>query len=139
MKKLVLLLLLFSLVTVYGQKPSIQIIPQPVEVQPSDGSFTLTKSSTIGYDSQDCRKIADMLSEKLNHSTGFSIKPQQDKAGSIQFILNKVPVPQIGKEGYTLVSSAKGVIISANAPAGLFYGMQTLLQLFLKKLKANRQ
>jgi hexosaminidase len=137
MKKLVLLLLLFSLVTVYGQKPSIQIIPQPVEVQPSDGSFTLTKNSTIGYDSQDCRKIAEMLSVRLNHSTGFSIKPQQDKAGSIQFILNKVAVPQIGKEGYTLVSSAKGVIISANAPAGLFYGMQTLLQLFPKEVESK--
>lgn len=137
MKKLVLLLLLFSLVTVYGQKPSIQIIPQPVEVQPSDGSFTLTKSLTIGYDSQDCRKIADMLSVRLNHSTGFSIKPQQDKAGSIQFILNKVAIPQIGKEGYTLVSSPKGVIISANAPAGLFYGMQTLLQLFPKEVESK--
>ncbi len=137
MKKLVLLLLLFSLVTVYGQKPSIQIIPQPVEVQPSDGSFTLTNNSTIGYDSQDCRKIADMLSERLNHSTGFSIKPQQDKAGSIQFILNKVAVPQIGKEGYTLDASAKGVIISANAPAGLFYGMQTLLQLFPKEVESK--
>jgi hexosaminidase len=137
MKKLVLLLLLFSLVTVYGQKPSIQIIPQPVEVQPSEGSFTLTKTSTIGYDSQDCRKIAEMLSVRLNHSTGFSIKPQQDKAGSIQFILNKVAVPQIGKEGYTLVSSAKGVVISANAPTGLFYGMQTLLQLFPKEVESK--
>ena len=137
MKKLVLLLLLFSLVTVYGQKPSIQIIPQPVEVQPSDGSFTLTKTSTIGYDNQDCRKIAEMLSVRLNRSAGFSIKPQQDKAGSIQFILNKVAVPQIGKEGYTLVASAKGVIISANAPAGLFYGMQTLLQLFPKEVESK--
>ncbi len=137
MKKLVLLLLLFSLVTVYGQKPSIQIIPQPVEVQPSDGSFTLTKNSTIGYDSQDCRKIAEMLSVRLNHSTGFSIKPQQDKTGSIQFILNKVALPQIGKEGYTLDASAKGVIISANAPAGLFYGMQTLLQLFPKEVESK--
>jgi hexosaminidase len=137
MKKLVLLLLLFSLVTVYGQKPSIQIIPQPVEVQPSDGSFILTKTSTIGYDSQDCRKIAEMLAVKLNRSTGFSIKPKEDKAGSIQFVLNKVAVPQIRKEGYTLVASAKGVIISANAPAGLFYGMQTLLQLFPKEVESK--
>ena len=137
MKKLVLLLLLFSIVTVYGQKPSIQIIPQPAEVQLSDGTFTLIKTSTIGYNSQDCRKIAEMLSARLNLSTGFSIKPKEDKAGSIQFILNKVTVPQIGKEGYTLVSSAKGVIISANAPAGLFYGMQTLLQLFPKEVESK--
>ena len=137
MKKLVLLLLFFSLATVYGQNPSIQLIPQPAEIQQSDGSFVLTKTSTIGFDSQESRKIAEMLSQKLNISTGFSIKPQQDKAGSIQFNLNKVPVTLIGKEGYTLVSSPAGVIITANAPAGLFYGMQTLLQLLPKEIESK--
>jgi len=137
MKKLVLLLLFFSLATVYGQNPVIQLIPQPVEIQQSDGSFVLTKTSTIGFDSQQSRKIAEMLSWKLNLSTGFSIKPQQDKAGSIQFNLNKVPVTLIGKEGYTLVSSPKGVVITANEPAGLFYGMQTLLQLLPKEIESK--
>ena len=137
MKKLVLLLLFFSLATVYGQNPAIQLIPQPVEIQQSDGSFVLTKTSTIGFDSQESRKIAEMLSQKLNLSTGFSFKPQQDKAGSIQFDLNKVPVALIGKEGYTLVSSPRGVVITANAPAGLFYGMQTLLQLFPKEIESK--
>src|ERR1035437_10114231 len=100
MKKLVFLLLFFSLATVYGQNTAIQLIPQPVEIQQSDGSFMLTKTSTLGFDGQQSRKIAEMLSQKLNLSTGFSIKPQQDKAGSIQFNLNEVPVTQIGKEGY---------------------------------------
>src|SRR5450759_2326573 len=137
MKKLVFLLLFFSFAMVYGQKPAIQLIPQPVEIQQSDGSFALIKTSTIGFDSQESRKIAEMLCQKLNLSTGFSFKPQEDKAGSIQFNLNKVPVTQIGKEGYTLVSSPKGVVISANAPAGLFYGMQTLLQLLPKEIESK--
>ena len=137
MKKLIFLLLLFSLATVYGQNPAIQLIPQPVEIQQSEGVFVLTKTSTIGFDSQESRKIAEMLSQKLNRSTGFSFKPQQDKAGSIQFNLNKAPVAQIGKEGYTLVSSSKGVVITANKPAGLFYGMQTLLQLLPKEIESK--
>ena len=137
MKKLVFLLLFLSLATVYGQNPAIQLIPRPVEIQQSDGSFVLTRTSTIGFDSQQSRKIADMLSQKLNISTGFMIKTQQDIAGSIQFNLNKVPVAQIGKEGYTLVSSPKGVVISANEPAGLFYGMETLLQLLPKEIESK--
>ncbi len=137
MKKLIFLLLLFSLATVYGQNPAIQLIPQPVEIQQSEGVFVLTKTSTIGFDSQESRKIAEMLSQKLNRSTGFSFKPQQDKAGSIQFNLNKAPVAQIGKEGYTLVSSSKGVVITANKPAGLFYGMQTLLQLLPEEIESK--
>jgi len=78
-----------------------------------------------------------MLSQKLNVPTGFSIKVQQNTTGKIQFNLNKVAAPQIGKEGYTLVSSAKGVVITANEPAGLFYGMQTLLQLFPKEIESK--
>jgi hexosaminidase len=137
LKKLVLFLLFFSLAAAYGQNPALQLIPMPVEIQQSDGSFVLKNTSTIGYDSPDSRKIAEMLYNKLSLSAGFSIKPRQEKAGSIQFNLNKVPVTQIGKEGYTLVSSPKGVVITANAPAGLFYGMQTLLQLLPKEIESK--
>jgi hexosaminidase len=48
-----------------------------------------------------------------------------------------VPVALIGKEGYTLVSTANGVVITANAPAGLFYGMETLLQLLPKEIESK--
>ena len=113
-------MLFSSLTVVYAQNPAPQLIPQPVELQQADGNYLLTKASTIGFDNPESRKIAEMLCQKLNLSTGFSFKPQEDKAGSIQFNLNKVPVTQIGKEGYTLVSSAKGVVITANEPAGLF-------------------
>ena len=137
MKKLVLLLLLFSIASVYGQKPAIQIIPQPVDIQQTEGTFLITKNSTIGYDGIESRKIAEMLVRKLNPSTGFSFTPQQGKTASIQFNLNKVAVAQIGMEGYTLISSANGVVISANKPAGLFYGMQTLLQLLPKEIESK--
>lgn len=134
MKKLLLLWLLFSVATVFGQKPAIQLIPQPVELQQSDGLFLLTNNSTIGFDSQESRKTAEMLAQKLNLSTGFTLTPQQQNDGSIQFNLNKVSAAQLGKEGYTLVSTVKGVVITANQPAGLFYGMQTLLQLLPKEI-----
>jgi len=134
MKKLVLLGLLFSVAIVYGQKPAIHLIPQPVELQQSEGMFLLTNTSTIGFDSQECRKTAEMLAQKLNHSTGFVFSPQQQTESSIQFNLTKVPVSQLGKEGYTLVSTTKGVVITANQTAGLFYGMQTLLQLLPKEI-----
>jgi hexosaminidase len=137
MKTRILFLLLFFLTNVYGQDFSIILIPQPVEIQLSDGIYLLTKNSTIGFDSQESRKIAEMFALKLNVPTGFSIKVQQNAAAAIQFNLNKVPVAQIGKEGYTLVSSAKGVVITANEPAGLFYGMQTLLQILPKEIESK--
>jgi hexosaminidase len=137
MKKLVSLLLFFSLITVYGQNPSIQLIPQPVEIHQSDGVFLLTNTSTIGFNNPEGRKVAEMLEQKLNGATGFSIVLKQDKTGSIQLNLNKVAVAQLGKEGYTLVSAPEGVVITANTTAGLFYGMQTLLQLLPKEIESK--
>ena len=137
MKKLILLLLLLSFATVYGQKPAIQIIPQPVDIQQTDGAFILTGTSTVGFDAPEGGKVAEMLSQKLNRSTVFSISPGQQKTGSIQFNLNKAPDSKIGNEGYILVSSASGVVITANQPAGLFYGMQTLLQLLPKEIESK--
>src|SRR5665811_654508 len=121
MKKLIFLWLLFSVAIVYGQKPAILLIPQPVELQQSEGVFLLTNTSTIGFDSQEGRKTAEMLAQKLKLSTGFLFTPQLQKESSIQFNLNKVPAEQLGKEGYTMLSTAKGVLITANQPAGLFY------------------
>ena len=137
MKKLVLLLLFFSLATAYGQNPAISLIPQPVEIQQSDGIFVLTNTSTISFNKQVGHKVAEMLSQKLNVATGFSITPHQDEAGSIQLNLNKVPAAQLGKEGYSLVSAPEGVVITANEPAGLFYGMQTLLQLLPEEIESK--
>ncbi|MCE5344823.1 MAG: family 20 glycosylhydrolase [Bacteroidales bacterium] len=137
MKKLILLVFLFAMTRVYGQEQTVHLIPQPVEVKQSSGYYTLTKASTIGFADLQSRKTAEMLAQKLNIPTGFSIRAQQSKSGSIQFNLNKIPVPQIGKEGYTLISTSKGVVITANEAAGLFYGMQTLLQLLPKEIESK--
>ncbi len=137
MKKVFFFLLFFTLTRVYGQNTALNLIPQPVEIQQSAGSYILTNASAIGYDSQESRKTAEMFAQKLNIPTGFSIKAQQIKTGEIQFNLNKAPVAQLGKEGYTLVSTPKGVVITANEPAGLFYGMQTLIQLLPKEIESR--
>ncbi len=137
MKKLLLLVLILSMTRAYAQSPVISIIPQPVEIKQSEGTFELDKNLTISFDGQEAGKIAEMLALKLNQATGFSIKPQQGNSGSIKIILNKVPVSQLGKEGYTLESSPAGIIITANQPAGLFYGVQSLLQLLPKEIESK--
>ena len=139
MKTALLIIFFFILINIYGQDPAIHLIPQPVEIQQSGGSYQMTKSSTIGFDKQEGRKVAEMFAQKINVPTGFSTKALQNNSSAIQFNLNKVPVQQIGKEGYTLVSTPKGVVITANEPAGLYYGMQTLLQLLPKEIESRNE
>ncbi len=137
MKKILLFVLLLTLGRMFAQTPAINVIPQPADIQQSGGNYEITKTSSITYDTPDALKIANMFSQKLSLSSGFDIKPMQGNSGSIQFNLSQTPVAELGKEGYTLVSSPTGIIITANEPAGLFYGMQTLLQLLPKEIESK--
>ncbi|MBK8883981.1 MAG: family 20 glycosylhydrolase [Bacteroidales bacterium] len=136
-KKLSFFALIFVCTMTYGQESAINLIPQPAEIQKTGGSFQLSSSSKISYSNQECRKIAELMAAKLKTATGFSIKSEQNTSGSIQLNLNKGPVEKLGREGYSFVSSSKGVVISANEPAGLFYGAQTLLQLLPPEIESK--
>ncbi len=118
-----------------------QLIPQPVAMNLSKGTFTLTASSTVGYNNTESRGAAEMFAKSIHIPTGFALTPVQRKSSAIQFNILAMPDTKIGKEGYLLSVSSKHVVISANTPAGLFYGMQTLLQLLpseiMKKESVN--
>jgi hexosaminidase len=137
MKNFLLFFLVMIIAAVQAQNSALNLIPQPVEVKLEKGSFSLTKSTSIGFNKPESREIAEMLARKLNVATGFNLKATQGNKGAIQLNLNSVPDPQLGKEGYSLVSTSKSIIISANQPAGLFYGMQTLLQLLPVEIESK--
>ncbi len=110
----------------------VSIIPEPVSLQQKEGVYNLKTQVVIeeGSTNLAVKKIADWLKEKLS-VTGLpvSIASSAEKA-DVHFSLNKTANNTIGKEGYQLiVSASNGVTITANDPAGLFYGAQTLLQL----------
>src|SRR5207253_5160865 len=43
------------------------------------------------------------------------------------------------KEGYELIVSPSSITITADSAAGLFYGIQTLLQLLPKEVESNKE
>lgn len=138
MKKLFLFfLLLTSMKMLNAQTNVIHLIPQPVDLKASTGVYPLTNATTISFDKLESRTTAEMLAQRLNAPTGFSLKAQQGKTGAIQLNINTVPNAELGNEGYTLDASPKGVVITANQTAGLFYGMQTLVQLLPKEIESK--
>ena len=118
MKKLLFFLFLSLMTLLNAQNNSIQLIPQPVNMIQSTGSFLLTNTTTVSYNQAESRTIADMLIQRLNVPTGFSLKAQQGKTGIIQLNLNTSTNAELGKEGYILEATTKGVVISANQTAG---------------------
>ena len=133
----ILVLLLICSSSPAQNNTMLQLIPQPVTVQPMSGSFTLTAASSIAYDGVESRFAAEMFAQKINLPTGYSIMPREGTDGSIRFMLFEKKNQQIGTEGYVLEVLPGGINISANNSAGLLYGMQTLLQLLPKEIEGK--
>jgi hexosaminidase len=136
-KKLFLLILILAFGKLYGQDTSDNLIPKPAEIRKTGNTFRLTASSTISYNSPEAKPVAEFLAAKLAAPTGFTLRTRQSTSGTIQLSLNKTPVEKLGKEGYTLNTTSRMVTIAANEPAGLFYGVQTLLQLLPPEVESK--
>ena len=117
--------------------PEIAIIPEPVSVTKSSGHFTLPENITIQA-SPDMKAVVDHLQAKLTAATGYFVSSSNTPQGNptIKLVLNSKVNAQIGDEGYQLSVTPNAIVIKANKAAGLFYGVQTLVQLFPKEIES---
>lgn len=137
MKHILTFFAVLFIATCFAQNKSLSLIPIPVEFKQNKGEFIFSKSSTISSNSKEGMEVANQLAAKLSIATGFPTKVSNSKKGSIQLNINTVPDNRLGSEGYTLVANTKGILITANRTAGLFYAMQTLLQLFPSEIESS--
>lgn len=115
------------------------LIPEPVKISTSKGQFSLKSSTTILIQQEEARTTAELLAVRLNKATGwnFTVKKGSHQPNAISFSLHKNPVEELGKEGYNLEVDANGAKVTANQTGGLFYGMQSILQLLPTEIESN--
>ena len=134
------LFLCLSSIKSYSQDNTnqIAIIPQPVSVVENAGHFLLPQNITIESPSQpEMKQVIAFLTDRLSTPTGIPVVVKNsDPSATVQLVLNKKADNVIGKEGYHLSVTPQNIIITANTPAGLFYGVQTLVQLFPKEIES---
>jgi hexosaminidase len=138
MKKslLVLFLLQFFLCISFAQnfkkKHPFHIIPKPVSVSLEKGAFVLNGQTSVIADSKSA-DMAFLLAQMLNESFGFHFVSKKETASpnenEIILRINSRGDTSLGNEGYKMNVSSKKILLSANKPHGLFYGIQTLLQI----------
>lgn len=109
--------------------PSVNIVPRPVAVKPSAGSFVLNGQTQILAVDRESRKTAGLLNDFLLKQNGLHLRIGVDRPKRENFIsFSQAGSRDLPKEGYRLVIGAKSIRVIGQ-PAGLFYGMQTLAQL----------
>lgn len=139
MKKMIFIFccLLFTL-SAFCQAGALAIIPEPVTVIKKTGNFVLPKSITIeaGHHPGLKTTIA-FLKDRFEKAAGTTVNVNKGPLATIKLLINSKADATLGAEGYRLSVNPKEILIRANQPAGLFYGAQTLLQLFPPEIESN--
>lgn len=127
--KLLPILFLICLATGCVKKAPVEInlVPKPVETKISEGTFVLTDKSCLVVDENIQRlvEIKDFVQKILKERSGWQLREKKGKGLKLELST----LDGIGDEGYHLSISKQGIVITANTPAGLFYGVQTLRQM----------
>ncbi len=128
-----LLLLVFPLM---GWSQPVSIIPKPVKMEAGNGYFKIDNHTSIKYDTKVAalRQTASFFSSFVKDVSGINLTQNAKHVKYISFELKKIPA--IGDEGYKLSVSPTSIVIAANNPKGIFYGIQSLIQL-LPQVRTN--
>ena len=119
-----------------------QIIPRPASLTPGEGVFAIQPATAIYVDpdTPEMLQLGQYLAGLLQPATGYGLPV---RAGDIRplgaILLTTAGDGELGAEGYELSVVPSGARISAAAPAGVFYGIQTLRQLLPPAIEGRTQ
>ncbi|MDR0700020.1 MAG: beta-N-acetylhexosaminidase [Tannerella sp.] len=104
------------------------ILPEPQQINYGEGSFHWKEQVSIAFP----KELSGEVRLMGNWLAGdFAIHPilyEGKEKADIRLLLNPAVLPG-QPEGYLLEVKNKNIIISANTPTGILYGMQTLRQM----------
>lgn len=121
------------------RRPEVQIIPQPASLTNMEGTFSISSQTKIliNSESPEMHKVTSNLSLHLENLYGLKNKLIFSGAPEKKSIFIKLNTGlSISKEAYNLIVSPKGILLEAPSASGLFYGIQSLLQL-MPPIKQN--
>lgn len=115
----------------------INVIPKPLSLVQNEGSFKVTKSTKFYASTPEAKTIATFFASKIESSTGYDLAISEEEVSSNAIALLIDNSLEVNDEGYTLVATDKLVSIKAKTAKGLFYGMQTLMQLLPAEIEST--
>lgn len=142
---LALAIITFAVSVTLAADTKITVIPKPMEIRPAPGHFVVGQKTAIYAQSgrSDVKKVAKYLSEQLRPATGLSLVVLEQSKAQVpvdSFLLTtENSDSSLGDEGYELLVTKSNVVLRAQKPAGLFYGVQTLRQLLPPQIESRKK
>ncbi|RZL49891.1 MAG: beta-N-acetylhexosaminidase [Pedobacter sp.] len=135
MKRFFLLLLpaFFALQTLAQTDANMGIIPAPVSIKKTSGTFQLDKTVALISNEPSNSKTSDLLNAFVVKKGGFALRETKAVSGSQKsIVLTSLGADQLPAEGYTIQISNNQIKV-VGKDAGLFYAVQSLMQLMPDK------
>lgn len=103
---------------------SLQLIPMPNTVKAYIDSLNVEAGFVLTSDT-----VSEEIMQNLKNYLSSTSFPMSDNGVKLQLQLAQKQDSLASDESYSMVVDKKGIVISATSETGLFYGLQTLLQL----------
>lgn len=124
-----------------AQTVPVSVIPEPVQLNEKKGVFVPDAQTTIVVSTSDSSlyPLARHFAEWITPATGYTLKLVHDKPVGkyIRLSLDATAKDLKTSEGYKLSVTEYGIQLSAQKAAGIFYGLQTLRQLFPASIESK--
>lgn len=124
--------LLLSTTTYSFQSQEFNIVPKPVSIEQTNGSFTIADDITIRYSDEELKPVAEYLNDLLfvTNWKGYELSGSDaNESGKVIFLQIDPNGSYENEEAYSLSVNEKRILIKAPGASGVFYGVQTLRQL----------
>ncbi|MDB5209758.1 MAG: Beta-N-acetylhexosaminidase, partial [Sediminibacterium sp.] len=113
--------------------PQFHIIPQPASITEKPGAFTVDRNVVVFVSKEDQKKLPELpfFLHQINTATGLNLALANDSSSKKTICIKLTPAYQNaeGEEGYTMNITDTRILLTANKPAGIFYGLQSFIQL----------
>jgi hexosaminidase len=127
----------FALLALFAglQDTTLSIVPRPARMTRTTGTFVLTPGTVVVTD-RATRQVGHQLADWLFPAAGYRLAVLGAAGSAARVISLRLDssLSQLGDEGYRLTVTASRVTIRAFRPAGAFYAVQSLRQLFPAQL-----
>ena len=109
----------------------LNIVPMPVDIKMGKAVFNITKNTSIVLEGSGLEKTGSLLNDHLLKKIGYKLSIVKKYKGNNVIRLNNERLDNRISGAYILTINEKGINIAGYNEPGVFYGIQTLIQLLL--------